>query len=64
MKCHYCDMEAVTVVGEYLKRHVCALCAEACGHATAYVESIFTPDVLDRIFDGPAAPTKRGRATS
>lgn len=52
MKCRYCEREAVTTVGEYLKRQVCALCAEACGHATAYVESILTPDVLGRIFDG------------
>lgn len=59
MKCHYCEREAVTTVGEYLKRHVCTLCAEACGHATAYVESIFTPDVLGRIFDGADTPSKR-----
>lgn len=54
MKCHYCEREAVTVVGEHLKRHVCTLCAEACGHAQAYTESIFTPPVLDRIFNGCA----------
>lgn len=53
MKCHYCkDREAVTTVGDYVKRDVCALCAEARKVAGDYVDSIFTPPVLERIFGG------------
>lgn len=51
MKCHYCEDEAVTIVGEYHKRHVCAACAEACGIAKAYVESILTPQMMERLID-------------
>lgn len=59
MKCHYCEREATTVVGEHLKRNVCDPCAEACKATAAWVDTILPTSTLERIFgEAPRAKAK------